>query len=498
MVIVISFLIKLQGFKIISGGNESTLPTLGTLQGVLTVKECKSLSYMSLKDWPAAHAMQPSIPELYRVVLSGAVKNPPSQTENALNIGLDWLTSKVCKGVFVRIRNRKLESYIYITNQENYVNPIINDILKLAKNIHNPDGTVAYPTKELDQYYNSGVNRAVSGSYIWHDAFDDLGAVDNKDDKEVLQSYKTYFVMFGTFLETIAPRLHDISFFAVLGDQMFWPESPGKPLDDSFPTNSPKRPSGDAPIMVNFSNRSGYNHLLLPTVDDMSNSLGKLFPSACNTAHYNDVISSSYKIVPWNNRKSAALFRGSPTGFGQSSRTNARLDIANRCLLLHTNPQLGNSKIILDAGLTRATKARSKLYFGSLAGKPIIEPRMNYGKWKRCVRASVPFIEWGNWKYLISIDGNVVAFRLATMFAFGSVVILYRPVFDCWVNEFLKPRINCIIAFDYNSLVSEIEWAEEFGRAEKIGAAGRHLFETKFSSMAIQDYAVEALNNALL
>jgi hypothetical protein len=382
---------------------------------------------------------------------------------------------------------------------EPYANPILGDVVAAARRARRPDGAPAYRERDLARAEALNRRRACNGYVLHLVSGEEWAAEEAAHGRE----FQTSFVVLGLALQRAAPSAPDAAFFLFAGDQPVWPAAPGLPLFPAAPRASPRRPGGAAPLVAGFSDGPGFRHgALLPTPDDLAQALGLLVPSECNTGHYPGG-PGAFVRPPWGARRGGALFRGGPTGRGQAPATNPRLD-----LVRHDGEALAPG-VPLDAGLTRAAKSARKLYFreplpqgagagAEKGGGPLVEPPMDPREWRRFVRPPVPFAAWGGWRYIVNVDGNVAAFRLAASFAFGAVVVLFRPEFPCWVDALLEPRVNCLVAPDFAALRREVAWAEAApGRAEAIGAAGRRLYEERLSGAAVFAALAGALRAAL-
>ncbi len=143
----------------------------------------------------------------------------------------------------------------------------------------------------------------------------------------------------------------------------------------------------------------------------------------------------------WDSKKPIAFFRGASTGCGWDAESNMRLKAVQ---MSSTNPEL------IDAKLTKITK-NMKVHKTRRAG---------YVSSKLYKEAKpISFERFSDYKYILQIDGNVAAYRLAKTMLLGSVIMIVESDYSLWYQEKLEPFVHYVpIKSDLSNLVEMIEW----------------------------------------
>jgi hypothetical protein len=168
-----------------------------------------------------------------------------------------------------------------------------------------------------------------------------------------------------------------------------------------------------------------YNSMLMLPLDDAAFERGVL-----------DAL-KNYHSPSWQDRIPQAFWRGGASGGPYPSRRTAT--VAH----LHNYPHA-------DVKLTP--------WGGWERGKPI--PNEHFGD--RCgIEKHLCY------KYILIIDGNVIASNLQWVFGSGSVPILItHPLNNWWFKKYLKPMVNYVpINYDLSDLKDKIEWLIKYDEA---------------------------------
>jgi hypothetical protein len=140
-------------------------------------------------------------------------------------------------------------------------------------------------------------------------------------------------------------------------------------------------------------------------------------------------------------KKPIAVFRGGSTGCGWTADTNPRLQAVQ---LSKAHPDL------LDAQLTKITSTM-KIHKTRRAG------RVNAKEFKE--GTFIPFEKQSEYKYILQLDGNVAAYRLAKSMLLGSVILLQESGSTLWFQHLLKPYVHYVpVKDDLNDVITQIEW----------------------------------------
>ncbi len=170
-----------------------------------------------------------------------------------------------------------------------------------------------------------------------------------------------------------------------------------------------------------YSGKKGYKDVPIPTYDDLfDRDIGEV-----ETA--------------WNKKKPIAVFRGSSTGCGGTTATNQRLKLATM------------KSETLDVGVTQYT---SHLKFNSPTDIEKVEkvaPLVSKLNWK----------QQSEYKYIIHVDGNVVAYRLLKSMLTKSLILRVKSDFVHWADDELKDGEHYIsVNSDLSDLQEKIEWCK--------------------------------------
>ena len=147
--------------------------------------------------------------------------------------------------------------------------------------------------------------------------------------------------------------------------------------------------------------------------------------------------------LDFSKKKPLAVFRGGSTGCGWTAETNPRLRAVQ---LSKQYPDL------LDAQLTTIT-GQLKIHKTRRAG------RINGKEFH--VGSRIPFEEQSHYKYILHLDGNVGAYRLAQWMLLGSTILLQESGSTLWFQHLMKPWIHYVPIHDkLNDLVEKIKWCK--------------------------------------
>jgi hypothetical protein len=162
-------------------------------------------------------------------------------------------------------------------------------------------------------------------------------------------------------------------------------------------------------------------------------------------------------ITDWKLKKSTAVFRGSASGCGYDEMTNPRIRISKISQILQDKDNSQGMRTLLDAGLTskslnkkyRLHKSEGLGYFDFKSTGLKEANRLNK-------------IEQSEYKYIVYIEGNVAAHRLATDMLMGSVILYVESEYTLWFEHLLKENVHYIkIKADLSDLIEKILWCRE-------------------------------------
>lgn len=188
----------------------------------------------------------------------------------------------------------------------------------------------------------------------------------------------------------------------------------------------------------------------------------------------------------WNKKLSTAVFRGGASGCGYDERNNQRIQLAKlgMKLMKSKNPELMN---LLDVGITAANK--KKYHFHKDTG-------LGY------IHTTIPFvnrlnkIEQSKYKYIIEVEGNVAAHRIASDMLLGSVPLIVDSEYTLWFQHLLKEYVHYIpIKSDLSDLLEKIQWCQENDdTCEKIAKNARDFAMDILNKDVIMNVIINSIN----
>jgi hypothetical protein len=180
--------------------------------------------------------------------------------------------------------------------------------------------------------------------------------------------------------------------------------------------------------------------------------------------------------VPWNEKKPVAFWRGSPTGaFFPHVRFQLVLKMWQSSLVDAKFTDTGNPFMW-----------EKTIYFGKLANPQDSQFWQPVASFQDHVRH----------KYILIVDGNIIASSHQWVFASGSVpILLTHPGNDWWFKAYLKPMEN-YVPVDYNlsDLEEKVQWLlDNDDKAKEIAENARKFAETILSSDFQKEYLVKRI-----
>lgn len=245
------------------------------------------------------------------------------------------------------------------------------------------------------------------------------------------------------FLDQIKDKLPDGVFILSLSDSVLLPKST----------------SGDFLPIFAYSGKQGYKDIPIPTYDD-------LFDKEIGDVE-----------TKWSKKKDVAVFRGSSTGCGYTTDTNQRLKLAEMV------------SDDLDVGITKYT---SHLKYNSPS---------DIGQVKK-TNPTVPSLTWkeqSEYKYILHVDGNVVAYRLLKSMLTKSVILRVKSDFIHWADNLLKDGEHYIsVKSDLSNLHEVIEWCKNNdAECKKIAESGYKLAKKLLTDDCLRDEFVAILKSSI-
>lgn len=188
----------------------------------------------------------------------------------------------------------------------------------------------------------------------------------------------------------------------------------------------------------------------------------------------------------WKKKVNVAIFRGGATGCGFDETENQRLHLA----VLSKEKEFDQ---ILDAGLIVGPY---KKYIFNSKGKIGV---LNFEKFleshdlEKADRLSKK--EQSNYKYILVVEGNVSAHRLATDMLYNSVILYVESQYTVWFQHMLKPYVHYVpIKSDFSDLKSKILWCQKNDNfCQKIAENARNLALSLLTYESLKTHITDSL-----
>jgi len=354
----------------------------------------------------------------------------------------NYIFYKFKKGVFIRIRNNRLETFLPFSNAA-FTNEWSNRV-KIDKQFKTIDNLLRYTQEKEGRRFNpKRVNRNMSMWYAnnclvryeFPITEGDSGTVQIKD-------------MFDTLCKT--RKVQDMEFFVNRRDFPIITHNKTEAYDHIFGKNThlvSHNYKKYSPIL-SMVTREDYADIAIPTWEDWArvSSIqdGKFFPKACKD--FRDKF-----ILNWDKKKSIAVFRGGSTGCGINSSNNMRIKVGE---ISSTYPKY-KGKLILDAGIT-SWNMRPRI-LTTKDGKTIMTTIKNPNDNHKVGFLSP--VQQSEYRYIINIDGHTSAYRLSYEMGMGSCILLVDSKYKMWFRDYLVPYQHYVpVKKDLSDLVEKIEW----------------------------------------
>tara|TARA_Y100000389_G_scaffold204555_1_gene257951 strand:- start:317 stop:3181 length:2865 start_codon:yes stop_codon:yes gene_type:complete len=244
------------------------------------------------------------------------------------------------------------------------------------------------------------------------------------------------------------------------------------------------------PILSTCS-KNDFADIMIPSTDDWKIATKKVYWDWKNKCVES---SSEPKLIPWTERISKVVFRGSATGCGITTETNVRLKAA----------EIGTKyPDLFDVSLVDANK-RPKVY----KGQPIRIIEDSYLATKNIKidkNATLTDEEQYKFKYILHLDGHAAAFRLGRELRSGSAILIPKSKYNLWFSYKLKPYVHYVpIKEDLSDLVTQVQWCiKHDDKCKQIGKNAQSFYKETFSKtnllnelkLVVKDIAHNRSNN---
>lgn len=379
-----------------------------------------------------------------------------------------YIFYKLKKGIFVRIANNQLQTFLPFTNAH-YKNEF-GDRLKVSPNWKNVQSFLDYVSKKSG--YLKSQNHIPLDEWVANNALVRFEYQRNEGDNNVVTLYN----MFKTLCDR--KDVPDIEFFVNRRDFPQLKNNDTEPYNHIYNSQNFSLVSHKydkyAPILSG-STSNDFADIAFPTYEDWARAVyqetGNVFPYSCR--EYPNIVNRD-----WKNKIDKAVFRGATTGAGVKPETNQRLRALD---LSEERPDL------LDVGIT-SWNFRPRKY----EGEPYLQTieRREYPKANKLILQ-----EQSNYKYILTLEGHVAAYRLSYELSTESVILLADSKWQMWYYKFLKPYVHYVpVSEDLSDLLQKIEWCRNNdSECQKIASNAKTFYDAYLGTKGVLDFLQKQL-----
>lgn len=311
----------------------------------------------------------------------------------------------------------------------------------------------------------------------------------NLKDKDL--TYDRIYAYFYNLLEELlkVKRINDVEFIYNSRDMNMLlkdgESSPQYNLLGSFNCPLTKKYKPFIPIL-NFNKHRKFADTPVPTNDDWEIITNQMFLGECRDLYINihDKINRDF-----DSKIPTAIFRGGSTGCGTVIKNNPRLKAAYLTTKYYKNPKYGinnsfDSTLYLDARIV-SFKSHAKKHYSDKYISVIDPETLPFRLSKK-----MPIGKISDYKYILSIEGNVAQFRLTLELSFNSVILLVKSDQYIWYQPLLKPWVHYVpIKSDLSDLMEKIHWCKlHDDKCKSIAANAVEFYNKYLTKTSIYDY----------
>lgn len=392
-------------------------------------------------------------------------------TFESINNTFNYMFDKMKKGIMVGIKDNRLVIFLPFSKHD-YENDFYeelyfddNDKKMLAIYKKNKSKEVAdklkkttlYYLKKYGLYYNKNIILDRT-KWIANDCFFRMELFEG--DKEVV-TFEDFFIELCN-----SRKISDCIFFLNIRDHPML----NKDLNDSYSSIVNKKLDEKyvhekyCPIL-SVGPSLECADIPLITQDDWKRTSKKIYPDDCKNGYVNDP-----EHIEWDKKIPIAQFRGSATGCATDNR-NVRIKAFE---LSKKYPEQ------LNAGIVSFNRKIKKQLGQALN---VISPNIEKANF-------MTLNDKIKYKYILTLDGHVAAFRLGHEFSLKSLLIIPKSKYYLWFSYLLKPGYHYVeVEEDLSDLIEKIKWCQNNDdKCYEIMNNGYAFYEKYLTKEGIFDY----------
>lgn len=404
---------------------------------------------------------------------------------------LDYIFNNFHTALFVQILNNKIHTFVLLSNYKSHLSMLKHLNIVDPSKYKNIDDFIH---KMNERYYkNVTLMKKEEDSIYFTDCYINIWESSPKFKEQYYWFYTYQYNLLTNLLKN--KKINDIEFILNYKDINMLTKSgehnPHYHILGNLTTPLNKKYKPFIPIL-NFGSHNKFADIPIPTNDDWEICTNKIFLGNCRNIYF-DVIKDIN--LDYDNKIPTAIFRGSATGCGTIIKNNPRLKAAYLSNKFYNHPKYGinnnnDGHLYLDAKIT-AFKTKLKKHYSEKYMNIIDRHKLNLK-----VSKKLNLSEITNYKYILSIEGNIAAFRLTLELAYNSVILLVKSEFYIWHQPLLKEWIHYVpVKSDLSDVMEKIEWCKNNDDKCKIIAKNaRDFFKKYINTNSIYDYMEIILN----
>ena len=425
---------------------------------------------------------KPSNKELY-LVINEKLDLPLYQHINNQSVfmTIKYIFYKIRSGIFVSIKDNKLECFIPFANN-NYKNNWSNNITLFGTKNNDVKEYVKIKRQHVKSYgrYMFNVAKWYSNAFIINNEI--------REDVWGQHSLQEYYEILEETLNN--HKVNNCIFIINKRDGPILHKDLLEPYPNLYPKDSNDNPSriqderllndNYIPILSPYSNK---DYMDIPFVIPQDWML------ANESINYYTV--SENDNVKWEDKIETAFFRGSATG-------SMELEFNQRLQLTKLDNELKDTDpTLLDGGIVSwntRDKIDSNLQINYIKPKELADQGIT-------LKERVPMNEQLKYKYLINIDGHSFVNRMSYLLRCGSLILMVESKFvvgnQCWFSHLLVPYEHYVpIKFDLSDLVDQIKWCRSNDdKCKEIAKNAIKFYNKYLTKEGIMNYAAYMLNS---